>query len=360
MTHEIDEKLRTMRAALTAGGLGALRLRGVDWFAWATGGGSSVVNLAAEVGVAEVLVTSRGAWVLTDPIEAPRLRDEELRPGFTVQVDPWAEPVRRDQFVAVEASGEVASDRPHGGERHLPGGLLEAKRTLLPAEIARYRVLGHDAAAAVTDVLTAAHPGWSEAALAGAAAEALWRQGIHPIVTLVAGAHRLPRYRHPLPTGASLGRLAMLVVCGRRGGLYANLTRFVSFGGLTTEERQAFALVARVEAAALDASRPGTRLDEVYRVLAQAYAREGRPGEEAFHHQGGTTGYLAREVVATPSTTDSLGVGSALAWNPSVVGMKIEDTVVLTTAGIEILTVDPRWPTVEVAGRARPTVWERA
>jgi hypothetical protein len=40
--------------------------------------------------------------------------------------------------------------------------------------------------------------------------------------------------------------------------------------------------------------------------------------------------------------------------------MKIEDTVLVGAAGVEILTEDPRWPTVVVGGRRRPAVWERA
>ncbi len=49
----------------------------------------------------------------------------------------------------------------------------------------------------------------------------------------------------------------------------------------------------------------------------------------------------------------------AVAWNPSLPGMKIEDTAVLTDNGIELLTVEPHWPTFEVEGRARPEVLVR-
>jgi Xaa-Pro aminopeptidase len=51
--------------------------------------------------------------------------------------------------------------------------------------------------------------------------------------------------------------------------------------------------------------------------------------------------------------------GTALAWNPSLPGAKIEDTVLTTDAGIEVLTADPAWPTVTVDGRARPDVLVR-
>lgn len=39
-------------------------------------------------------------------------------------------------------------------------------------------------------------------------------------------------------------------------------------------------------------------------------------------------------------------------------GLTVEDTVLATAGGPEVLTLDPAWPTVEVAGRARPLVLE--
>ena len=75
---EVADKLALLRAALAETGAGAIRLRGTDWFAWATAGGDSSVLLAADCGVAEVLVTREDAVVLTDAVEAERLRLEQV------------------------------------------------------------------------------------------------------------------------------------------------------------------------------------------------------------------------------------------------------------------------------------------
>ena len=355
---ELEAKLGRVRSALEAHGLAAARLRGVDWFAWATCGGSSAVLLTAEVGAAEVLVTRGGAWVLTDVIEAERLRAEELPAGLEVWAGPWQEPARRDAFVAeVADGGRVASDRPQGAQVPLPAPLVEARARLLPEEHARYRALGREAAEAATEVLTAARPEWTGFQLAGAGAEALWARGIHPALTLVGDARRLLRYRHPTPSREPLGARAMLVFCGRRHGLYANLTRAVAFRAPTPEEHRAAADVARVEAAALDASRPGARASDVYRAVVEAYRAAGHAGAEAHHHQGGPCGYLSRDVLAGPDTDVRLQEGGAVAWNPSLPGAKLEDTLLVGPDGARVvLTVDPRWPTVAVAGRARPDV----
>lgn len=78
------------------------------------------------------------------------------------------------------------------------------------------------------------------------------------------------------------------------------------------------------------------------------------------HHQGGTTGYLSREVIATPTTPDILATNMAMAWNPSLPGAKIEDTFVLLADNqLENLSLDPNWPSAEIEGRLRPLPLER-
>jgi hypothetical protein len=61
LNEEVSSKLQLIRNALSETEARALRLRGTDWFAWATAGGSHTVLLTAEAGVAEVLVTPEEA-----------------------------------------------------------------------------------------------------------------------------------------------------------------------------------------------------------------------------------------------------------------------------------------------------------
>jgi Xaa-Pro aminopeptidase len=147
----------------------------------------------------------------------------------------------------------------------------------------------------------------------------------------------------------------MLVFCARGYGLYANLTRFVSFGSLSAEDSELHRQVREIEAAALNLCHPGTPLNTVFRGLEQAYHQHGYPQAIREHHQGGTTGYLAREIVANPTTTDTLAENMAVAWNPSLAGAKIEDTFVILRDGkLENLTFDPNFPSAEVEGCDRP------
>jgi hypothetical protein len=349
---EIEKKLIIMRDCLRRNGAAVLRLRGTDWFAWATAGGSNTVLLAAETGVAEIAVTATHAYVLTDEIEAQRLQDEEVPPGYEWQVSPWADAGVRPRFVAeLAAGGVVLSDRPAAGEQPLPADFIRQRYCLMESEIARYREIGLLAAQAMTEVMTAARPGWTEFELAGAGAEALWARGLHPTLTLVANERRLPIYRHATPTRERLGKRAMLVFCARGYGLYANLTRFVHFAGAAPQP--ASQALLEIEAAGLAACRPGVPLSEVYATLDQAYRQHGFADGIRRHHQGGICGYLSREIVATPDTAERLAARMAIAFNPSLPGIKLEDTFLIREDGLENLTFDPAWPSVTHGTRQR-------
>ncbi len=348
---EVAAKLALLRDCLDRAGAAAICLHGIDWFAWVTAGGSSAVLHTAELGVAEVLVTRDEAVILTDEIEAVRLREEEVPAGFAFHVTPWAQVELRERYVlGVAGEGLVLSDRPRGAEQPLPNALRQRRLVLTDAEQARYRLLGREAAEAMTDVMRAARPDWTEYQLAGAGAAALWQRGIHPALVLAAGERRLPVYRHPTPSHEPIGSRAMLVFCARRHGLYANLTRCVAFG-MAPQDQSA---LMEVEATGLATVTPGKSLSAVYHAFAAAYNHADRQDAINEHHQGGITGYQAREIVATASTATELEEGMAFAFNPSFVGLKLEDTFLLGPQGLDNLTLDPRWPSVTVHGRQRP------
>jgi Xaa-Pro aminopeptidase len=371
---EVSVKLALMRNALQETESAGIRLRGTGWFAWATAGASNTVLIAADSGIAEVLVTPSEAWILTDEIEAQRLQDEQLLPNlegfaYKIHAHPWARVSERESFVRkVIRGGKVLSDQPSNSfqdcsthsEFSLPQSFINARQVMLPSELERYREVGRHASEAMTEVLSQAHPTWTEYQLAGAGAKALWERGLHPVLTLAAGDRRLPLYRHPLPSSEAIGRQAMLVFCARGYGLIVSLTRFACFGRLSDQDKKLHRSIAEIEAVTLNHSQVETPLNAIYNALAMAYQRQGYPNAIREHHQGGTAGYGAREIVATPSTSDRLAANMVLAWNPSIPGAKIEDTFVLHPDNtLENLSFDTQFPHVEIEGRIRPVPLER-
>lgn len=363
VTNEVMRKLNSLRKILAENDGGAFHFRGVDWFSWITGGGSSVVILTAEVGVAEVLVTKDEAWILTNRIESERLFDEEVSSEFQMTAFPWQESNAVQNFVKEKSQTQtIFSDRPSEGEKNLPYSVLLLKMKMQREEIRRYRELGRSAAEAMTDALITAQPDWTEHQLAAAGAQALSARGLDPTLILVAGSERCKKYRHPIPKHQALGESAMMVFCARGFGMYANLTRFIFFRDLNSEEQANYDQLLDIESAALYATTPGNSLSFIYQELADNYAAKNKSEQIHLHHQGGPTGYLSREFVARPQESSpasqlTVEMGMAFAWNPSLPGLKVEDTVLVNPEGLEILTCDPRWPTRQVGNYLRPDIW---
>jgi Xaa-Pro aminopeptidase len=354
---ELAEKRRRLRAILDAESLDALVLRRPANLAWLSCGGRTHVVAVQETAVAAVVVSRDGEEVVAPVNEAPRLEEEEL-----AALDARFRPVPWDADLDAELpTGErIGTDTPSAGRRDVSAAVVAARRSLTPEEADRYRTLGRDAAEALTATLGAASPEWTEHEAAAQTARACLERGIDPIVLLVAGADRLPRHRHPLPTAGPLGRLAMVVVCARRAGLVASLTRVVSFGGLGPELTDVQERLLRVDVAFNRATRAGATVGDVFRAGTAAYGEHGfDPDEWRLHHQGGPTGYEPRDELATGDSEAVVEPRQAFAWNPSVPSLKCEDTVLATDGPPELLTVDDAWPTETVAGLMRPVVLER-
>ena len=346
-TMEVERKLRSVRVWLEFHDLGAVLLVSQDWFAWITGGGRSHISIGEREGVASVLVCRDEAYLLTTNIEFDRLLTEEVsaaRP-FVGIARPWHEVVATVDLIRDLADpSATVSDLGLEGIRRAPADLATLRYTLLPPEVDRYRALGADAAAAVEAACRAARPGDAEHDVAARLAAEATARDILPLVNLVATDDRIALYRHPLPTARSVGRTILVALTGRRVGLHASLTRMVSFGPPDAETARRYEAVARVDAREILESRPGASLGGVFEAGVSQYAEDGWEGQWRLHHQGGLTGYAGREIFAVFGARHELTAHQAVAWNPSITGVKSEDTVLVTERGPDVLTRTGEWP----------------
>lgn len=341
-------KVDRVRHWLREGGHGAALFATQNGFAWITAGGEAHVGTGEAAAVGAVLVTPARVILLTNTIEAARLREEELDDlALPTEIWPWSEHGGLENAVRRLVGGTgVATDGP--GPFSLEPDLVALRYTLLSSEVERYRALGQQAANLVERIAREITPGQSERDVAGLIAGRAAAHGVLAVTNLVAADDRIARYRHPLPTSRPLRERAMLVLTGRRQGLHVSLTRLVSFSPVDPDTRHRHEAVTAIDAALIDGSRPGRTLAAVLADGLRRYAETGFPGEWKHHHQGGLTGYGGREVFATPVATHRLTAHQGLAWNPSVTGTKSEDTILVTEAGVEILTATGSWPTVPV------------
>jgi antitoxin VapB len=336
--------------------LEGMLIRRHENIAWLTGGAVDVrVLTPGETGVAALLVTATGKrYYFTTENEAPRLHDEEFgKLDFEPVLFPW---YADDTLETAQrlAGVHIGSDTP--GPGLIPVNLYPLRESLSESEIARYRWLGTQTADATVESLHEVEPGLSEYDLEALTAANLLRRGIMPSVYLFAVDDRIYKYKHAVARGARLKKYGMLNLCSRKWGLAISITRFVHFGALPAELEARFKSAAQVNATLLDATRVGATSAELFRVAQAAYAAEGFPGEENYHHQGGATGYGEREWVATPEGKETVVNNQAFAWNPSIRGGKAEDTVILHDGKIEWLTATSDLPVINatVNGKVYP------
>jgi len=359
---ESETKQARIQTLLAERGLDALLLRRVSSFAWASCGAASYINIADSHGVAALLITPSGRYLITNNIEAARFEQEEKlgEQGWEFRIARWHE---TQNTVSELARGlKLGADDPYPGATDLSGELARLRAALTPEEGNRFRALGCLCAEAMDAAARAVRPGQTEFQIAGQLAHEAESRGVQVVVNLIAADERIFNFRHPLPTAKQLERYAMVVLCGRRHGLVCSVTRFVHFGPLPDELRRKVEVVAHVDAVFINATRPGQSLSEIFRRATTAYAQAGFPDEWRLHHQGGLAGYESREVVATPESNDEVAVGQAYAWNPSITGTKSEDTILVGETENEVLTAIPGWPavTVSVDGQMieRPAILE--
>ena len=356
---DLPEKLAALESLARDRAVDTIVLRDPANLTWLLGGRVNVPQ-TLDAACLDVVVDVEGEpriTIVTNAIEAPRLRDTELAElDATWDVVAWWE--GRDP--RLPHGSRVGSDRPLPDSANIAPELARLRRHLTHRQRRLLRDVCADTAAAATAAAARLTPTTTEYQAAGLLARELLDRELDPIVLLVGGERRLDRHRHPLPMGDSLGNRGMLVACGRRHGLVASVTRIVSFAPLGAGERDAYERLLHVEQAFLDASRVGARLGDVVAAGTAAYEAQGFDSDEWHrHHQGGFSGFQPREFPAAPDSDEVVPEGAVLAWNPSGGGWKVEDTALVEAEGPELLVHDDTWPTVKVGDRLRPDILVR-
>lgn len=371
---ERREKEERVQRYLADHGLDAVVLSRVENFAWLTAGGYNRIVATEEAGAATLVYTRDGGkYVVTNVSEARRIREEELSgsrwgeepagpegpygagsaaSGWSVAACRWDED-QGEVLRRVLGRRRAAADTPGWGLE--PAAHFQRLRyQLTETERERLRWLCREAGRSVADACRRHQPGESEYQAAARVHEALVPHGIHPAVVLVAGDERIFRYRHPVAVDRPVARYLMVVVVAEKWGLHAAATRFVSFGALSDELQRKYEAVASVDNAFIGATRPGAPVADVFRTAVEAYRAAGYGEEWQLHHQGGAIGYAPREYLGTAGSAEVVLENQAFAWNPSITGAKVEDTILVTASGSENLTAQPDWPLV--AGRPLPLI----
>jgi Xaa-Pro aminopeptidase len=364
-----EAALGRVRAVAEAAGVPGVVLTRPGPVAWASGGINPPIDRTAPVDTVWLAVTPGGLTVITNEVEAPRIRAELAPEGAEVVAVPWwdadALAAAATDVVGADRSAIGADGHPAFG-RDLDHRLAVARLPLSDADAEELRELGADAAVAVEEALRAWRPGETDREIAARIAAAVERTGADAPCLLVGGDERMRRFRHPVADGSRPAVAVMAVLVARRAGLHVALTRHALAAADAGLER-GMAVCRSIHRGVLAACRPGAHHGAVLDALAAGYAAAGAPGEWRAHYQGGPIGFAQREFEIAPGQTGSpwwdepLSAGVAVAWNPSLPGgAKDEDTYLVRGDGVELVTTTGTWPE-DAAGPGalpRPAVLE--
>lgn len=191
-------------------------------------------------------------------------------------------------------------------------------------------------------------PGISERDLAESALSALVRAGVHPIGDLIQGGpsaavpHQ-PTGRRRLQTGDAV----IVDFVARRDGFHGDMTRTFAVESAPEPVVAAYQAVREAQAAAIQAIRPGVSCEEVDRVARDVIERSGF-GDYFVHRLGHGIGldiheppYLVRGN-ATPLAAGMCVTVEPGIYVPAQFGIRIEDVVVVTEDGREVLAAPCR------------------
>jgi Xaa-Pro aminopeptidase len=359
-SRELAEKLDRIEAFLDRESLNAVLLSTQRNFSWLTCGGTNHVGTSTPDGVASLLVLRQGPrFVISSNNERDRISDEETGAlGFESVAIPWHE-LRQDPMMSLRRTlaqivdpATVGADSA-AGFTNVEGRFSKLRYRMTHAEVERYRQHGLAVAEAVEETARSLQPGMSEREIEALLSFRIMQRGARPTVLLVGSDERFRKYRHPIPTDRTVERFVALSTCARRWGMTVAVTRLVHFGAIPDDVISRYLALQRVEAKLLAATSPGRSSAEIFAILQNAYRDAGYPDEWKAHHQGGATGYLEREWVATPNGDHVVEEHQPFSWNPTIQGTKIEDTVLTSADAIEVLTHTGAWPSkvLEVAGQ---------
>lgn len=361
---EIDEKIKSVQLFLKNEHLDGILLTQVRNFCWITAGlANNQIVLNKDNGAASLLLMKDGSkHLICSRSESGRLMDEALgRLGYQVHVYNWYEAnpikdVRGDIIKEISKGGKVGSDVPYPKTTLLDTRFKKLRYSLTDSELKRYRWLGKQTTEAVAEVCRDVRPEMDEFEIEAMTAGALRSRGIIPTVLLTAVDDRINKYRHALPGGAKLQKYAMINVVAEKWGMPVAVTRFVHFGPLPEELSLKIEKTARVNAQFEEATVPGKSCADIFNLCKQWYAEAEYPDEWEKHHQGGAIGYDDREFVIYPNVEETIQERQAFAWNPTITGTKVENTIIAFKDHIEVVTTSDDWPMtkIELNGKTYP------
>lgn len=311
-----------------------------------------------------LVVTARGAWLLTDG----RYGEQALQETRDVEV---VVPESRDLLGAIHAAGYFSglqavvrqADRmtlaeARQGDRLFPGlqwrdvpGFLQEAVAVKSAQELESLVAAQRITEAVFDeILGKIRPGMTEQELAAEIVYGHLRRGAEKMAfdaIVGSGPNGALPHARPGRRAFQQGDLIVIDMGGVVQGYHSDMTRTVAIGEPSDEARRAYGVVLEAQMRALEVVAAGVSPDAVDRAARGVIAEAGL-GDYFIHSTGHGVGLVIHEWPRLgQGVQGSLPVGAVITIEPGVYlpgqfGIRIEDMVHVTSTGGDNLTRSPK------------------
>lgn len=341
---DFSDKVEEIRQIIRDKKADALIINSQANFSYVTRG-RGFIGLASIASCCSLILTMDEVYIVSDNIESNRLIVDQIGQDKFVKVldYPWNNPQQKDElFYSILGSKIVLSEDDVAKE------LFMLRTVFSDSDIEDYKRLCAESAIILEKICkNDIVKGMSEYELAGVISKKLWEENIEPITILIGFDERAFKFRHPVMAGAQLENYALIAICARRNGLIASLTRNIL---VETDEEllEKHKKCAYVDAVFTHSIKAGNNIRNLYKEASRAYKKVGYEGEQNYHHQGGLTGFVPRELKADDNSDHIIRNNEAFAFNPSLQGAKTEDTILLTKDGVEVMTYTGSYTYVDI------------
>ncbi len=337
-------KLKRIQDYLKETGYAAMLLATRENFAWLTGGGNNEVFWTSDVGFGVLLVTLDDVTLVAHSMDLDRIYDDELLGlGIKKHMIRWHQE-SREQSALNLVNGACVSDVMIEGAGCKPLDIIRLHYPLMDSEVAQYIENGKAYECIISEIAQRIEPGMTENSVAALAAQKYINAGFRIKTLLIGSDERIGKYRHPNPSDKKIEKLILLHPGVYKDGLNIYATRMVAFGKEIPDSfYKKYEQLNMLEAQAAAMSRPGMQLKDILEKRKAFLADNGGSDEFENHFPGSLVGYTngtAAPLIENWTIEENMVFG----WYITLTGAKVEETVIASPDGGNLITVNGMWP----------------
>jgi hypothetical protein len=352
---EIKEKEKRIFDYMANNNVEAMIIGRQDNFAWLSSGGRNYIAATSDLGAALVVITLKRKYLIANTMDGMRILEEELH-GLDYDLISlnWYEKSLIETAEDIIKGKKAISDIMMPGAEFNLQAIYDLHYPLTSSEVSRYRKIAVEAETILKKVADEIKPGMSEKDAEALLSIEYAKSDFFSAVILIGSDERIEKFRHPVPTNKKIQNIVMLAPAPRKCGLFIPITRMIYFGDkLPCELEKKYNTLLNFEANVFANCIEGASFAEIFETQQELYKNSEYSEEWREHFMGGLTGYFPNDPTQYSNPIAKVKQSQIFNWYLTITGAKVEEVLLTTKEGNELLSVNGAWPTkkIEIYGK---------